>query len=230
MEPILRTDNINRVFKNGSQRVQALKDVSINIFPAKLTLLKGRSGSGKTTLMNLLGALDSPTSGHVFFESQDINMLSDSKRDLLRRNQMGFVFQTLALISQMSAFENVDLNLRITGYPKSERKKRAIECLSIVGLSNRMQHRPGELSGGEQQRVAIARAISHKPKIIFADEPTAELDTHLGLQVMKMLRNLVKVEGITVVMTSHDPNMVELVDHIYTMSDGEISDEFFNED
>ncbi len=228
MDSILRTDKLSRVFHTGGLDVQALKDVSIEIRPGQLTLLKGRSGSGKTTLLNILGALDRPTSGDVMFLGNSIIDLSENRRDILRRDNMGFVFQSVALVSQMSAYENVELNLRVAKYNPKERKRRAEECLSFVGLSKRMHHRPHELSGGEQQRVAIARAISHKPKVIFADEPTAELDTHLGLQVMKLFQDLVKKEGVTIVMTTHDPNMMELVDRVYTLEDGVVVDEFVN--
>jgi putative ABC transport system ATP-binding protein len=175
--------------------------------------------------MNLLGALDQPDEGEIYFSGKEISKLPEKKRDLLRRESMGFVFQSVALIFQMSAYENVEFGLRVTGYDPRERGKRAEECLEMVGLGKRMNHRPHELSGGEQQRVAIARAIAHKPKVIFADEPTAELDTHMGLYVVKLFKDLVLKEGLTVVMTTHDPNMVEIADHVFTLEDGEIIDE-----
>ena len=228
MGSILKADGVSRIFKNGGTDVVALEDVGIDIASGQLTLLKGRSGSGKTTLMNILGALDRPTEGEVTFLGESILSLSESARDALRRDNMGFVFQSVALVSQMSAYENVELNLRIAKYDPKERKQRAEECLSFVGLSKRMHHRPHELSGGEQQRVAIARAIAHRPKVIFADEPTAELDTHLGLQVMKLFRDLVQKEGVTIVMTTHDPSMMELADRVYTLEDGHVVDTFVN--
>ena len=230
MDSLIRTDHLSRVYQSGDTHIKALSDVSVKIMPGKLTLLRGRSGSGKTTLMNLLGALDMTTDGQVYFDGEDITSLSESKRDILRRDSIGFVFQSIALVTQMSAYENVELNLRVAKYNAKERRKRAEECLSLVGLSKRMHHRPGELSGGEQQRVAIARAIAHKPKVIFADEPTAELDTHLGLQVVKLFRDLVMSEDVTIVMTTHDPNMMELADHVYTLEDGQIVEEFFGGD
>lgn len=150
--------------------------------------------------------------------------MSEAKRDNLRREDMGFVFQSVALISLMSAYENVEFGLRISEYDRKDRKKRAEECLSFVGLGKRMDHKPHELSGGEQQRVAIARAIAHKPKVLFADEPTAELDTAMGLQIMKVFRDLVEKEGATIVMTTHDPNMMELGDCVCTLEDGELID------
>lgn len=220
MSSIITTDKICRQFQSGRDIVHALKDVSIEIQSGALTILKGRSGSGKTTLINLLGALDKPTSGTIMFGGQEITQLSEVKRDLLRRTHMGFVFQSIALMPLMSAYENVDFGLRVVGVDSRERRKRAEECLTIVGLQKRMHHRPQELSGGEQQRVAIARAIAHRPDVVFADEPTAELDTNMGLQVMKIFKSLVKDEGLTVVMTTHDPSMVEIADCVYTLEDG----------
>jgi putative ABC transport system ATP-binding protein len=221
MEPILKTRSLSRVFNNGGTIVRALDDIDIEIIPQTITILKGRSGSGKTTLINLLGTLDRPTSGEIYFEGRNISAISEGRRDRLRRRSMGFVFQSIALISLMSAYENVEFALRVAGVRKG-RRRRAESCLNFVGLRNRMHHRPGELSGGEQQRVAIARAIAHRPSLIFADEPTAELDTHMALQVMKLFRDLVNEEKATVVMTTHDPNMMELADRVYTLEDGRI--------
>lgn len=225
---IISTDNINRIFYSGAETIHALRDVTIDVYSGTLTVLKGRSGSGKTTLMNILGALDKPDDGKVFFDGKEITAMGEAQRDTLRLHDVGFVFQSVALIGQMSAYENVEFALRLSGAPRKEWRSRAEECLSFVGLKARMRHRPGELSGGEQQRVAIARAIVHRPKVIFADEPTAELDTTMGLQVMKLFRQLVRKEGITIVMTTHDPNMMELADHVYSLEDGAIVDETFN--
>ena len=221
---ILRTEDVCKTYRSGDTVVEALKNIRVNIQPGKLTMLRGRSGSGKTTLMNLLGALDQPTSGKIYFKDQEITSLSEAKRDLLRRREMGFVFQSVALISNMSAYENVEFGLRLAGVPAAERRARAEACLELVGLGKRMTHRSHELSGGEQQRVAIARAIAHKPGLIFADEPTAELDTNMGLLVMQLFKKLVAEEGLTILMTTHDPNMVELADHVYVLEDGVIID------
>lgn len=229
IKPVIQATGINRIFKSGNTEVHALKDVDINIYPGEITLFNGRSGSGKTTLMNILGAMDTPNSGEILFEGIDISKLPDSKKDMLRRNKLGFIFQSIALISLMSAFENIDFALRIAGYDKKARKDRVLECLHTVGLSKRANHRPAELSGGEQQRVAIARAISHKPLILFADEPTAELDLHLGLQIIKIFKSLVKESNMSIVITSHDPNMVELADHVYSLEDGMVIVEKFND-
>lgn len=219
---VLSAAGVRRSFRAGGSTVHALQEVSLRVPRARLTILQGPSGSGKTTLINILGALDYPTSGRVEFEHLDIVGLSDHERDELRRLRMGFVFQSVALIGVMSAFENVDFALRVAGYDDSLRERRARECLSLVGLRGRMHHRPGELSGGEQQRVAIARAIAHQPTLLFADEPTAELDTHTGLQVMALVRRLVQEHGVTVVMSSHDPYIVELADHLVQLEDGRL--------
>ncbi len=225
MDAIIKTKNVNRFFKSGSETIHVLNDISLEIMSGTLTVLKGRSGSGKTTLINLLGALDRPDTGEIYFKSSDIVLLSDRERDQLRKNNMGFVFQALSLISLMTAFENVEFGLRVAGYEPKQRLKRAKECLTFVGLDKRMKHMVQELSGGEQQRVAIARAIAHKPKVIFADEPTAELDSHMGLQIMKVFKDLVANDGITVVMSSHDPNIIELADCVYSLQDGQIVNE-----
>ena len=224
-DPIIITENLCRDFHSGRDIVHALKNVNIKIEPEKLTVLRGRSGSGKTTLINLLGGLDSPTKGRIFFKGNEITNMQTSKKDALRKKNFGFVFQSVAIISVMSAYENVEFGLRIAGFESKHRKERAEECLALVGLGKRMHHRAHELSGGEQQRVAIARAIAHRPGVIFADEPTAELDTHMGLQVVKLFKSLVEKEGLTVVMTTHDPSMMEIADCVFTLEDGEIKDE-----
>ena len=226
MAPIIVTKGLSREFKSGKDIIYALKEVTLSIEAKTLTILRGRSGSGKTTLINLVGALDKPTAGKVFFNDAEITNFTDDKQSELRRSSMGFVFQSFALISLMSAYENVEFPLRLLGMKQRERKDRVEECLAKVGLHKRMNHRPNELSGGEQQRVAIARAIAHRPKVVFADEPTAELDTHMAIQIMKVFRELVENEGITVVMTTHDPNMMELGDTVYTLEDGQIIEDY----
>lgn len=222
-EIILSTKGLCRDFKIGDGSiVHALKNINIEIEKGKLTILRGRSGSGKTTLINILGALDKPTEGNVVFNEQDITQLSERKRDDLRRYQMAFVFQSVALISSMTARENVEFGLRLAKFPYEKRGKRADEVLKNVGLEKRMHHRPGEMSGGEQQRVAIARAIAHQPAIVFADEPTAELDTTTSLHIVKLFKDLVKNHGMTIIMTTHDPSMIDIADKVYTLEDGEI--------
>lgn len=227
MEHIIEAKNVCMDFEIGDGSVvHALKGIDLQIQPNKLSVLRGRSGSGKTTLINILGALDRPTSGEVLFlkDDNDITKLSDTARDGLRRGDMAFVFQSVALISTMTAFENVEFALRLTKLPHRERIERAKQALIQVGLEKRMHHRPGEMSGGEQQRVAIARAISTSPKIIFADEPTAELDSPTGFAVMKLFKDLVRNNDLTIVMTTHDTSMMEVADIVYTLEDGVISD------
>lgn len=225
MDPVVKTISVKRIFRSGGETVYALDGVSISVTPKTFVALRGRSGSGKTTLMNIIGALDSPTEGQVFFENKDITKLPDRQKDELRRRKLGFVFQSSALIPLMSAYENVEFSLRIAGVPATERRKRAEEVLAMVGLAKRMKHRPMEMSGGEQQRVAIARAMAHRPSLILADEPTAQLDSRMGLQIMKLFRDLVDKEGITVIMATHDPIIMEVADHVYTLEDGKVVDE-----
>ena len=225
MKHIIDARNVCRDFQIGEgSTVHALKGINLQIEPNRLSVLRGRSGSGKTTLINILGALDRPTSGEVLFLDNDITKLADKDRDKLRRVDMAFVFQSVALISTMTAFENVEFALRLTNLPYKERVERAKQSLVQVGLEKRMNHRPGEMSGGEQQRVAIARAISHSPKIIFADEPTAELDSPTAMAVMKLFQDIVHQNDLTIVMTTHDTAMMEMADIVYTLEDGVISD------
>lgn len=229
MENILVTEGVKQSFPLTSGLVSggefvALHDINIQIPKGKLTILRGRSGSGKTTLMNILSALDYPKEGTVLFEDKNLEKMSEGEREVFRKANVGFVFQSVALIPMMTAFENVEFVLRLAKY-EGNKQKRAEECLKLVGLGQRMHHMPQELSGGEQQRVAIARAIAHKPKIIFADEPTAELDTATGLQVMKIFKELIAKEGVTIVMTTHDMGLLEIADCIYHLEDGEIVDE-----
>ena len=228
MAAIIKTKNLCRQFVVGKNIIHAVKDISIEIEQGKLTVLRGRSGSGKTTLINLLSTLDLPTSGEILYGEQetDLAKLSTRGRDAFRRRESAVVFQAVALMSEMTAYENVEFGLRIAGVKAGERRSLAQESLGLVGLAKRMTHIPGELSGGEQQRIAIARAIAHRPKIIFADEPTAELDSGTALQVMKVFKDLIREQGLSVVMTTHDPNMMEIADTVYTLRDGEIVDEY----
>ena len=225
MENLLKAEHISREFRIGDGSVvHALTDINLEVNEGELVCLRGRSGSGKTTLINILGALDRQDSGNVYFCGEDIGALGDAARDKLRREKLSFVFQSVALISTMTALENVEFSLRLAGYPISGRSARAKECLARVGLAKRMDHRPGELSGGEQQRAAIARAVAHKPRMILADEPTAALDSNTGTAVLGLFRELVRDDGITVVMTTHDEAMMELADVVYSLNDGEITD------
>ena len=216
-EIMIEAHGIKRCFRLGSgEDFYALKGIDITVPAGKLTILKGRSGSGKTTLLNILSALDEPTEGEVIVGGHVYSEMNEKEKEKLRRYNIGFVFQSVALIPIMSAYENVDFGLRLAEY-EGNRDARIKEVLDLVGLSSRMTHFPNQMSGGEQQRVAIARAVAHKPKVIFA-----ALDTASGLAVMKLFQELVYKEGITIVMTTHDPKLMELGDVVYEIEDGEI--------
>ena len=219
-DAFISTRGVKRCFPTSGGEFWALKGIDVDIPRGKLTILKGRSGSGKTTLLNILGALDKPTKGEVLFDGKNIVTMSELKRAQLRRKEIGFVFQSVALIPMMNACENVEYALRMARIG-GDRMARATECLKMVGLGARMLHMPQEMSGGEQQRVAIARALAHRPKIIFADEPTAELDTLTGLQVVKIFKELCEREGVTIVMTTHDTGLMEVGDAVIELEDGE---------
>lgn len=223
---MIEARNITRMFPVGGGEFYALRNVDIDIPAGKLTILKGRSGSGKTTLMNILSALDTPTEGDVCFDGQAYSEMGKVQKEQLRRGEIGFVFQAVALIPIMNAYENVDFAMRLAAQGLSAKAvdERIKETLAFVGMEDRMRHMPGQMSGGEQQRVAIARAVAHRPKVVFADEPTGALDTESGLRVMQLFRNLIEREGVTIVMTTHDPNLMELGDVVYELEDGEIID------
>lgn len=211
---------VGRSFSVAGGEFQALKNINVDIPEGVLTVLKGRSGSGKTTLLNIIGALDKPTTGTVVMDGQDIGKLSDKERENLRRSKVGFVFQSVSLIPTMNAFQNVEFSLRLAGV-KGDRKKRVEECLKMVGLGSRMHHMPAEMSGGEQQRVAIARAIAHRPKILLADEPTAELDSAMAAEVAKLFQEMTKTEGVTILMTTHDMGLMDAGDLVIELENGE---------
>lgn len=223
MENAIIAQNIKRYFKAGDgTTVHALDGVSMEIKKGTLAILKGRSGSGKTTLLNILSALDMPTEGSVQFLDKNLEQMTEKDREMLRRYEMGFVFQSIALIPTMTAYENVEFALRLAKNDviNDNTHDRVSELLERVGLSKRMDHMPDQLSGGEQQRVAIARAVVHRPKVVFADEPTGALDTAAGFEVMRLFRELIDDEDITIVMTTHDPNLMELGDEVFELSDG----------
>ena len=223
MKYIIETKDIDRDFPiAGREPVHVLKKVSVQITEKSLTILRGPSGSGKTTLMNIIGALDTPTSGKVFFDGQEISAMSDTGREKLRRKNVGFVFQSVSLIPMMTVYENVEFSLRLSDY-SGNRKERVHQCLKMVGLQNRADHMPQELSGGEQQRVAIARAIAHRPRVVFADEPTAELDSQTAITVVNIFKKLVAEEGVTIVMTTHDVGLMDAGDTVYTIEDGRVA-------
>ena len=224
---VIEGRNINRIFPVAGGSFQALTDINLEIPSGQLTILRGRSGSGKTTLINILSALDPPTSGQVFIDGQDIGKLSDYEKETLRRKQMGFIFQAVSLLPTMTAYQNVEFSMRMAGI-RGNYKERAEECLKMVGLGNRLRHMPAELSGGEQQRVAIARAMAHRPRIIFADEPTAELDSAMGAEVARLFKEMCQKEKITIIMTTHDVGLMGAGDIVIELENGRRKEEISN--
>ena len=220
--PVVVAKDVYKIYRTGEQTVRAVDGVSLVLERGQLVALRGRSGSGKTTLLNLLGTLDRPDSGSITIEGQELSSLSDRELTCLRRHEIGFVFQSFALLPTLSAFENVELPMHIAGVPRAKRRDRARECLELVGLGRRMGHRPFELSGGEQQRVAIARALANRPSFILADEPTGELDSVTGLAIMQLFRRIVMVEGVTVIIATHDVAIDEVAHVTYELSDGRV--------
>jgi len=219
-ESLISARGIEKDFRLGRQVVRAVHDVDLDVTTGDLLIITGRSGSGKTTLLNLLAGLDRPDKGTVQFRGQEISLMPEERLVELRRREIGFIFQSFALLPLMSAYENVELPLRIANWKRTDQRKRTMECLSLVGLERRINHRPYELSGGERQRVAIARAIVHRPRLILADEPTGELDTTTGVAIFTLLRQIVVQEGVTVIVTTHDENMLRFATVSRRMSDG----------
>jgi putative ABC transport system ATP-binding protein len=218
----VRLENIEKVYKLGEIPVQALSDVSLQLSKGEFVAIMGPSGSGKTTLLNLIGVLDKPTKGEIYINGKNITKLKDRELTGLRRNTVGYIFQFYNLIPVLSAFENVELPMLISGTPKKEREERAHLLLENVGLHGREKHRPDELSGGEQQRVAIVRALANKPSVVLADEPTGDLDSKTGKDVMQALRDLSRNEGATVIVVTHDSMVANLASRIFEMKDGRI--------
>ncbi|MEF3310281.1 ABC transporter ATP-binding protein [Paenibacillus sp. GYB004] len=219
-ELILSVNHVERSFPVGGQQLHVLKGIDMELRRGQLVMLRGRSGSGKTTLMNMIGGLDQPNKGEIYFMGHPFHQWNDDKRTEVRRKQIGFIFQAYALMPLLSAWENVELSMRMAGIPRSMWKPRVEHCLDLVGLGKRMHHRPFELSGGEQQRVAIAKSIAHRPTLLLADEPTAELDSQMGAQIMSVFREIIETEQVTICMTTHDPTILEVADHVYQMVDG----------
>jgi putative ABC transport system ATP-binding protein len=217
---VAKVDNATRVYKIGKLETQALRGVSLTIQAGEFTALVGPSGSGKTTLLQLIGCLDQPTSGHVYINGQDVSQLNRNQRADMRRGTIGFVFQFFALIPTLTAYENVEMPLLLNGHVSVERRERVMELLQAVGLADRANNRPDQLSGGEQQRVSVARALGPKPSIILADEPTANLDTANGEQVMEIMTRLNRETGVTFVFATHDPRVIKYARRVVTLTDG----------
>ena len=223
--PLVQMEQVTKVYQMGRVDVQALRGIGLTIMAGDFVAIVGASGSGKTTLMNILGGLDRPSTGKVMLFGQDLAEVPEAKLTELRRDRIGFVFQQFALMPTMSAYENVELPLRMIHMRPRERKERVMELLDLVGLSKWRGHRPQEMSGGQQQRVGIARALAIRPGLILADEPTGELDSATGRSIMALFREISEHERVTIVMTSHDPAVQEYVDYTYTMADGRITNE-----
>lgn len=217
---VTKIENVTRTYNIGKLETQALRGVNLSIESGEFTALVGPSGSGKTTLLQLIGCLDQPTSGRVYINGKDVSQLNRSQRADVRRGTIGFVFQFFALIPTLTAYENVEMPLLLTGVKPAERKQRVTKLLEGVGLSDRTHHRPDQLSGGEQQRVAIARALSTNPSLILADEPTANLDTPNGQQVMEIMTRLNQETGVTFVFATHDPRVIKYARRTVTLRDG----------
>jgi putative ABC transport system ATP-binding protein len=213
---------VSRTFGHGSTAVHAVRGVSFDVQRGQLVALIGRSGSGKTTLLNIIGGLDSPTSGEVFVGGRNLSAMTARERTMLRRSTVSFIFQSFGLIPMLTAAENVGIPLRIIGTPRAAREERIRLLLSVVGLDGHAHQRPNELSGGQQQRVAIARALAVQPELLIADEPTGQLDSETGRQIMRLLRTVVVAEGITAVVATHDPALHELADVVLALEDGNL--------
>ena len=217
---VTKIDNVTRVYKIGKVETHALRGVSLSIQSGEFTALVGPSGSGKTTLLQLIGCLDQPTSGQVYINGKDVSHLNRNQRADMRRGTIGFIFQFFALIPTLTAFENIEIPLLLVGQSASQRRARVTELLEAVDLADRAHHRPDQLSGGEQQRVAIARALATKPTLILADEPTANLDTPNGKQVMEIMTRLNQETGVTFVFATHDPRVIQYARRQVTLRDG----------
>ena len=219
---MVAAESLVRDYPSGDTVIHALRGVTFAVNRGELMAVKGRSGSGKTTLLNLLGGLDKPTSGRVVVDGDEVSTMSESRLVDFRRNTVAFIFQAFGLLPILSAAENVEIPLRLVRANASERDDRVMELLDLVHLGERANHRPHELSGGEQQRVAIARALANRPKLLLADEPTGQLDSTTGHAIMATLRQVVRAEGVTAIVATHDPALLDLADRILEIQDGRI--------
>ena len=218
----MELENLEKSYQLGKVTVNALRGVTLKLLQGEFMVIMGPSGSGKTTLLNIIGTLDKPSSGRALVDGEDITRMSDGQLTKLRRHKIGFVFQFHNLIPVLTALENVELPLVTSGAKRKMSRDRALELLRRVGLQDRTDHLPDELSGGEQQRVAIARALANHPRIVLADEPTGDLDTQTGSEVVRLMHNIAKQEGSSVVVVTHDPVVAEKADRLVEMRDGRI--------
>jgi putative ABC transport system ATP-binding protein len=221
---VIELQDVTRVYRIGEVETRALRGVTLTVEDGEFTAIVGPSGSGKTTLLQLLGCLDRPTDGTVRLKGQDVSQLNANQRADLRKGTIGFVFQFFALIPGLTAYENIELPLLLMGKSGKERKERVTELLAAVGLSDRAHHRPDQMSGGEQQRVAIARALATHPVLVLADEPTANLDTENGRQVMEIMQRLNQETGTTFLFATHDPRVIPFARRVVTLRDGKVSE------
>jgi putative ABC transport system ATP-binding protein len=215
--------DVTRTFGTGRAATHALRGVTFTVPPGRLVALRGRSGSGKTTLLNIVGGLDRADNGTVKVAGHDVTTMSESERMKLRRGSVAYIFQSFGLIPILSAAENVGIPLRIAGLPPKQREERVTLMLDLVGLGEHAKQRPGELSGGQQQRVAIARALAGRPELLLADEPTGQLDSETAKQIMRLLHTVVRSEGVTALVATHDPDLIDLADSVLVLEDGKIS-------
>ncbi len=217
---VVKVENVTRVYKIGEVETRALRGVDLTIENGEFTALVGPSGSGKTTLLQLIGCLDQPSSGTVWVDGQDVTRLNRNQRADMRRGHIGFIFQFFALIPTLTAFENIEMPLLLNGHTPAERRTRVLELLEAVDLVDRADNRPDQMSGGQQQRVAIARALAPKPALVLADEPTANLDTANGKQVMEIMQRLNQETGVTFIFATHDPRVIKYARRVVTLRDG----------
>ena len=218
----LDVHDVHRTFRTGASEVHALRGVSLSAAPGELLAVRGRSGSGKTTLLNLLGGLDRPDDGRVVLDGADVTAMDDTELLGLRRGTVSYVFQSFGLVPILTARENVGIPLRLNEVDPAEREERVASALEHVGLSGHVNQRPGELSGGQQQRVALARALASRPGLLLADEPTGQLDSETGLEIMTLIARLAKEEMMTTVVTTHDPVLLSLADRVVELVDGHL--------
>ena len=217
-------DHVSRIYRNRTRvEVHALTDINLNLSAGRFYSFNGRSGSGKTTLLNCISTLDKPDSGSISIFGETVSEFASEKATSWRRDNVGFIFQTFGLIPTLSAYENVDLMLRLNRLSANNRHQRVISYLDMVGLKQRTNHRPHELSGGQQQRVGIARALANEPKILIADEPTGELDSSTACDIFQLFKDIVTEKGLTILMATHDPLSNEYVDNIINLKDGHIA-------
>ncbi len=219
---MLKLDNVSKTYTMGDVQIEALKNISLMVNEADFISIMGPSGSGKSTLLHMMGALDTPTSGRVYLEGRDLSVLKESEMTLFRRTQIGFVFQAFNLIPQLTALENVELPLHPQKMPKAEKQKQAEQLLEKVGLKERMNHLPRQLSGGEIQRVAVARALVNKPRIVLADEPTGELDSKTSMQLFELMKQMRKETHTAFVIVTHNFNLGKRADKTFELVDGQL--------